>query len=81
MSKMILNSFPLIFQDMKAKVDFVIHCIRKRLTSVLFFKISDITLFPSFFHQNFIINNNFKRQVCQYAYFLLVKMDKKDTFS
>ena len=30
MFKIILNSFPLIFQDMKAIVDFVIHCIRKR---------------------------------------------------
>ena len=30
MFKIILNSFPLIFQDMKAIVDFVIHRIRKR---------------------------------------------------
>ena len=36
MLKMILNSFPLIFQDMKAKVDFVTHCIRKILASLLF---------------------------------------------
>ena len=36
MFKMILNSFPLIFQDIKAKVDFVIYCIKKRLTPLLF---------------------------------------------
>ena len=50
MFKMILNSFPLIFQDMKAKVDFVIHCIRKRLTSLLFLKIRISNIVSSFSH-------------------------------
>ena len=36
---MILNSFPLTFQDMKANFDFVIHCIKERLTSLLILKL------------------------------------------
>ena len=39
MLEMILNSFLLIFQDMKVKFDFVMCRIRKRLTSLLFLKL------------------------------------------
>ena len=39
MLKIILNSFPLTFQDMKVNFNFVIHCIKERLTSLLILKL------------------------------------------
>ena len=76
---MILNSVPLIFQDMKAKVNFVICCIKKRLTSLLFLKL-EFQIF--LFFKDFLIKTSLQMLISNAKYvsmliFCLSKWTKK----